>query len=100
MKYHPGDCIVYRRHKVSIHPGPRAEDICPAPRGDSYSYKVPKYWRVCSIIDDNTIEAVTRQGKRHRLNIKDPNLKKPHPLFQLIHHQEFPDTLSTKKQAN
>ena len=65
--FQPGDLVVYRKSKVSTHPGPRAANIHPAPNGDSYSYTVDKYWIVETVLDDGTIVASTRAGKKNEL---------------------------------
>ena len=39
MKGHfePGDFVIYRKRKYSVHPGPHARDIFPAPAGKMQS---------------------------------------------------------------
>ncbi|MBD3418485.1 MAG: hypothetical protein GF398_00050 [Chitinivibrionales bacterium] len=90
MKFQVGDSVLYTKHKVSEHPGPRAESVYPAPNGDHYSYDVTKYWRVSAVLDDETIEVETRRGKHHRLSAHDPHLHKPNPLFKIMHNRDFP----------
>ena len=48
--FRPGDVVVYRKQKNSLHPGPHARDIHPAAHGDFYSYLVEKFcaWLPCS----------------------------------------------------
>lgn len=89
-KFKVGDRIVYRKPKVSDHPGPRAEDVHPSPHGEDYSYVVDKYWVVAEVLDDETIVAVTRRGKKHRLRVDDPNLHKAGPLGKLLKGDRFP----------
>jgi hypothetical protein len=40
--FQPGDCVIYRKQKYSVHPGPHAKGIDPTPQGDYYSYYVDK----------------------------------------------------------
>jgi hypothetical protein len=90
MKFRKGDRIIYHKNKVSAHPTPRARDVHPAARGDDYHYVVDKYWIVTDIIDEQTIEAMTRTGKRHRLSVEDPRLRKAGLISRLIHYSDFP----------
>jgi hypothetical protein len=69
-----GDRVVYRKTKHSLHPGPRAQDVFPAPGGDDYSYCVDKYWTVTDLTDDRIV-VITRRGKTHVLDKNDPNLR-------------------------
>jgi hypothetical protein len=73
--FKPGDRVVYRKTKHSLHPGPRAQDVFPAPGGDDYSYCVDKYWTVTDRTEDDRIVVVTRRGKTHVLDKNDPNLR-------------------------
>jgi hypothetical protein len=50
--FRPGDCVIYRKPKLSAHPGRHAQDIRPAPNGDSYAYCVPKLYRVARAVTD------------------------------------------------
>lgn len=71
-----GDRVVYRKTKRSSDPGPRAEEIIPARRGDDYSYCVDKYWLITELPDDQqTVIVETRGGKKHTLQCHDPNLR-------------------------
>ena len=76
MKIKIRDFVVYRKQKTSTHPSLRAKDIKPAPFGDTYSYIIDKFWKVVQIFDDETIEIETRRGKRHRLGLNTPLLRK------------------------
>lgn len=75
-EFQPGDRVVYRKTKHSLHPGPRAQDVFPAPGGDDYSYSVDKYWTVTDLTDDDRVVVVTRRGKTHVLDKNDPNLRR------------------------
>lgn len=85
-----GDCIVYRVHKVSQHPTPRAKELYPSRWGETYSYVVDKYWTVSAVPDDQTIEVVTRRGKIHHLDVSDPNLRKASRFERLRLRERFP----------
>ena len=50
--FQPGDCVIYRKQKYSLRPGPHAKVISPAPHGDYYSYCVDKFWRVIAVQAD------------------------------------------------
>jgi hypothetical protein len=77
-RYRPGDVVVYRKQKNSLRPGPHARDVQPAPRGDSYSYSVEKFWRVVAVRPDETLVVRTRKGKEHTVAANDPNLRRAH----------------------
>src|SRR5262249_59508065 len=77
-RFRPGDVVVYRKQKSSLHPGPHARDIQPAPHGDSYSYLVEKFWRVVAVQPDNNLVVRTRKGKQHTIGPSDPNLRGVH----------------------
>lgn len=90
MQYSVGDCVVYRKPKRSTRPGRRATDVHPAPCGDDYSYVVPKYWVVRDVLGEHTIEVCTRRGKRHRLRVNDPRLRKANLLEGIFLRRRFP----------
>lgn len=85
-----GDFIVYRKQKVSTHPGARAREIHPAEHGDFYDYLVNKYWTVDDVLDDGRIVAKTRRDKRHYLNPEDPNFRKARLTERLRFRDRFP----------
>ncbi len=90
MRYEKGDKVVYERAKTSNHPGPRAKEIHPAMHGESYFYKVDKFWTVSQIIDDKTLVVVTRTGKSHKIDINDPRLRKATLLERIKNADRFP----------
>jgi len=90
MKFIKGDRIIYKKNKISAHPTPRARDVHPSSGGDDYHYVVDKYWIVTDIIDEQTIEAMTRTGKKHRLSVRDPRLRKAGLFSRLFHYSHFP----------
>ncbi|HMF15318.1 MAG TPA: hypothetical protein VKE94_23550 [Gemmataceae bacterium] len=74
-RFRPGDVVVYRKQKSSLHPGRHARDIQPAPHGDFYSYSVEKFWRVVALQDDKLLVR-TRRGKQHTIPANDSNLRR------------------------
>ena len=62
--FKPGDCVIYRKQKLTAHPGRHAQDIHPAPNGDTYTYCVPKFYRVVAVQPDHTIVVRTRRGRQ------------------------------------
>lgn len=99
MKYKTGDQVVYRKRKVSPHPGPRAEGIRPSRAGDDYTYEVDKYWTVAEVHQDGTLELVTRGGKAHRVSIDDFHLRKASLYERLFLRSRFP-TLHVVQQES
>jgi len=89
---HTGDRIIYSKHKVSVHPGPRAYDIHPAEQGENYSYVVDKFWIVETVLDDGRILVTTRSKKQHYLDRHDPNLHKAGLITRLRYRNRFPAT--------
>jgi hypothetical protein len=85
-----GDPIVYRKLKVSTHPGARARQIHPAEHGDYYSYLVNKYWTVSDVLGDGRIVARTRTNKCHYISPDDPNLRKARLTERLRFGHRFP----------
>ncbi len=95
-----GDHVVYYKQKVSSNPGPRATGVTACEHGDNYWYFVDKYWTVTGIPDDDTIEVVTRRGKRHVLSTSDPRLRKSSILDELLHRTRFPDLARVESPAS
>ncbi|MFM9964923.1 MAG: hypothetical protein ACKV2Q_27285 [Planctomycetaceae bacterium] len=89
-RFQVDDRIVYRKTKISVHPGQNARLIAPATNGDGYSYCVDKFWVVASVFADGTLLAKTRRGKLHRLNSNDPNLRHATFLEAFFDRQRFP----------
>lgn len=89
-RYRVGDAILYHKPKSSTSPGPRAKQVYALERGESYHYVVDKFWKVSAVHDDGSIDAVTRTGKRHRLQCTDPNLRKAPLYYQLLYKKRFP----------
>ncbi len=72
-----GDWVIYRKPKRSAAPGPRARNVMPATRGESYSYTVDKYWVVKELLSDDRLQLQTRRGKQHEVAAGDPSLRRP-----------------------
>ncbi len=90
-RFQPGVPIVYRMAETSSRPpGPEAQDVRPAKRGDLYYYLIKKYWRVEQVLQDGRIVAVTPLMEHHLLRRDDPNLRKANLLERLRHGARFP----------
>ncbi len=76
MKIKVGEYVVFRKLKSSSHPSPRAKQLRPAKHGDTYTYLIDKFWKVVRVFDDETIEVETRRGKRNRVDVNSPQLRK------------------------
>ena len=88
--WHPGDFLIYRKPKVSSHPGPRARNIQAAENGDSYYYEVDKFWALSDVMDDGRLLAVTRTGKRVYLSPEDERLHRAGWLARVRYRDRFP----------
>jgi hypothetical protein len=88
--FQPGDCVIYRKQKCSVRPGPHATCICPAPAGDSYSYCVEKCWKVLAVQPDHRVVVCTRRGKRHTVAADDPALRRATWWERLLFRHRFP----------
>jgi hypothetical protein len=82
--------VIYRKQKLSVHPGPHAQDIHPAPNGDSYTYCVPKFYRVIAVQADETIIVRTRRGRQRTLAAADMALRRAHWWERLLFAGRFP----------
>jgi hypothetical protein len=85
-----GDCVVYRKPKVSVHPGQHARDIRPAAHGDHYDYAVDKFYRVIAVLADHKITVLTKRGRRHTLAASDPALRRAYWWERLLWRRSFP----------
>jgi hypothetical protein len=88
--FKPGDLVIYRKQKHSVHPGPHARAVCPAPHGDSYSYHVDKFWVVVAVRDGREVVVCTRRGKEHTLAADDPGLRRAHWWERFLFRHRFP----------
>lgn len=75
QRYRVGDPVIFIVSKISAQPGPRAQDVRPAPHGDTYNYIVEKYWRVRELLPDGRLMLMTRRGKTHTVDPDDPRLR-------------------------
>lgn len=88
--FHPDDCVVYRKQKLSAHPGRRAQDIHPAPNGDTYTYCVWKFYRVVAVQPDHTVVVRTRRGRQRILDAADAAMRLAHWWERLLFASRFP----------
>lgn len=98
-RFQVDDLIVYRKTKISVHPGQRARLVAPASNGDGYSYCVDKFWVVVSVTPEGLLVAKTRRGKLHRLNPDDPNLRRATVLESLFARSRFPSPTASSEVA-
>jgi hypothetical protein len=89
-EFKPGDWVVYRKQKFSVHPGQNARGIHPAPHGDGYNYEVEKFWTVVAAQPDEKIVVRTRRGKQLTLSVHDPALRPARWWERLLFRQRFP----------
>lgn len=89
-EYQVGDPVVYRKTKRSAHPGPRAEMVDAAPRGEDYVYEVDKYWVVAGHTDEGMLILRTRRGKQHIVGPDDPKLRPATFAERLFKGWRFP----------
>lgn len=87
--YHAGDWVIYRKHKSSTSPGPRAENVHAAQKGNLYRYTVDKFWVVEGLEDDGQLRLRTRRGKRHSVDANDPALRKARVWERWIYRTRF-----------
>src|SRR5262249_52456659 len=95
-RFRPGDVVVYRKQKSSLHPGPHARDIQPAPHGDFYSYSVEKFWRVVALQSDDKLLVRTRRAKQHTIPANDSNFRRTHLWERLLFWRRFPPRASVE----
>jgi hypothetical protein len=88
--FNPGDYVIYRKQKCSVHPGSHAKEIRPSPHGDLYSYEVDKFWLVVAVESANKVTVCTRRGKRLTLNTNDPALRRARWLERFMFRHRFP----------
>jgi hypothetical protein len=89
-QFRPGDCVIYRKQKLSVHPGRHAQDIHPAPNGDTYTYCVLKFYRVVAVQANHTIIVRTRRGRERTLASADTALRRAHWWERLFFAGRFP----------
>jgi len=89
-EYRCGEPVIFRRAKFSTRPGPRAELVEPAPRGETYSYIVEKFWVVREVRHDGKLVLATRSGKLHVVDADAPQLRRPSLWERWRHRARFP----------
>ena len=87
--YQPGDWVVYCKTKYSHQPGPRAQNVSPAQRGDKYAYTVDKFWVVSDVLEDGKLVLQTRRGKEHVVDARDHDLHRARWWERLLYHRRF-----------
>jgi hypothetical protein len=88
-----GDPVIFRVRKFTSHPGPRAQRVTPAPRGEFYEYEVDKFWVVAEVREDGRLRLLTRRGKEHVVDPDDPRLRRARWWERCWWRHKFP-TLS------
>jgi hypothetical protein len=91
MAFRPGDLVVFRLSKTSLEPGRRAQNVHPAPHGDTYTYLVDKFWAVSEVVDAEHLVLVTRRGKEHPVAIHDPRLRRAQWWERWLYRDRFPN---------
>ncbi len=91
-----GTPVIYTMPKYSTHPGPRAQSVHPAPRGDTYNYIVNKLWVVIEVLEDDKIRVQTRRGKTHVLDATDPKLRPARWWERLVYRHRFPKVADSR----
>jgi hypothetical protein len=86
---HPGDAVIFSTIKRGTHPGPRAKEIRPEPRGEGYLYAIDKFWTVTEA-HGGQVALLTRRGKIHIVNADDPHLHRASWWLRLIYRNRFP----------
>lgn len=86
----PGEPVVYCKVKYSNCPGPRAHDIGPAPKGETYAYLVDKYWVVVRMVGEAQVLLRTRRGKEHTVDADCPSLRRATWWEKLFYRHRFP----------
>jgi|SRR6516225_4375882 hypothetical protein len=89
--FKPGDQVIYRKQKRSVHPSPHAKGVYPARNGDYYSYEVSKFWMVVAVQANDRIVVRTRRGKQLTIDSEDPALRRAHWWERLFFRHRFPE---------
>ena len=90
-RFAAGDWVFYRKLKHSASPGPRANGIAPAERGEMYTYFVDKFWVVQEVLAEGRLRVQTRRGKSHLIEASDPNLRRASWWQRWIYRKRFLD---------
>jgi len=89
MRFKVGEFVIVAKSKRSTHPSPQAKHIHPAQHGETYSYIIEKFWKVVQVFDNGTMEIETRRGKRHRVDMDTPLLRKAGFWDRLMYRHRF-----------
>ncbi|TWU03621.1 hypothetical protein [Neorhodopirellula pilleata] len=81
--------MIYRKQKSSEIPGPRAENVRAASKGNLYRYTVDKFWVVENVDKDGMLQLRTRRGKRHVVSPDDPHLRKARVWERWLYRDRF-----------
>ncbi len=95
-----GDRVVFAKDKWSDHPGPRAHEVHPARWGDSYVYKVDKFYRAIEDEADGRVTLITRKGRTHVVDVTDPRLRHASLWHRLRYGDRFPKLDEFADDAN
>ena len=88
-QYQPGNWVIYRKQKSSEIPGPRAENVRAASKGNLYRYTVDKFWVVEDVDESGKLQLRTRRGKRHVVAPDDPHLRKARIWERWLYRDRF-----------
>lgn len=86
----PGTFIIFRKLKHGNSPGPWARAVTPELRGEGYRYHVDKFWVVLEQRGEDTLLVLTRSGKRHVVDRRDPNLRRANWWERMWFRHRFP----------
>ncbi|SRR6056297_704686 len=89
LKLKTGDWVVFRKSKQGRAPGPRAQHVTAASKGEDYAYIVDKYWVVEDVLNDGSVLLRTRRGKLNRISADDPGLRKAGLLTRIWQRSRF-----------
>jgi hypothetical protein len=99
-RYAPGDPVVFCKVKHSNRPGPRAHDVAPAAKGESYAYLVDKFWVVVTTLSNGQVLLRTRRGKEHVVNADHPNLRRARWWERILYRDRFPAISGTNSATD
>lgn len=85
----PGDWVIYLKQKSSTSPGPRAQQVVPSAKGESYIYAVEKFWVVERVLEGGQIQLRTRRGKQLIVVPDDPRLRKARWWERWLYDKRF-----------
>ncbi len=100
-KFKRGDPVVFAKDKCSTCPGPRAHGVHPARRGEGYYYKVDKFWLAEQDESEGKVTLITRRGRQHVVEVRDPRLHHATLWQRLWFRHRFPrhDLLTSQRNS-